>query len=652
MKGDRVEIVVDAGDTTRTYEVVASRAGRRVETAVRRGVVEVSEVTRNGSVVRTARFMATVSWRWSSSRCPGRTARNSRDDTGHPSGKTLRPGTPSPPRGVRRRSRLILREARQSVRGHDARYPSRCLDVEVKRRVQHSSPEVRHPPLPTTESGEGPWRTRHRGRRSARRDAGRTSPRSAPAPSGHAPPAGGDGHGPPPGGPARGRLRRLGRSGHTGVVRGRDAGALSGAPGPEERSGPGTSGHTTPWGRGCGGRQRMPGQLGSCAGHRAVRTVAAACGRRPRGVRRPRAVRPRRRRSPRVRAGRLAARTGAVGGDRPRPATSRADLAPQGARDDRPLPTLAAAPAVPLPRTAPERPACSPTGPTAPSSGTAGTVAKAHAPDTDPRRPRRPPRRRRPPALAGILLPPLHAPTRRRRCDGRPVTFWPYGAPVDPDGPGRRPLGGGRRPARPPATAPGRSRPRLPPMRGPAKAARAVARLRAARPGDPAAGARPGAPGRRCPAWARAEAPDARPPRPASSATATSTSASSSATPPPTAPGCSSTSTTSASATPPGTWPGPPPGTPPGCCRPTSGSRFLAAYRAAGGPAVPADGDPWPAPGRPRPRPHRADRRPRRSPRRRRTDRPLDEVEQAVIDACARMAFPPARVGARTRDVG
>ncbi|MFJ8586985.1 hypothetical protein ACIRD2_20390 [Streptomyces sp. NPDC093595] len=58
MKDDRVEIVVDAGDTTRTYEVVASRAGRRVETAVRRGVVEVSEVTRTGAVVRTARFMA------------------------------------------------------------------------------------------------------------------------------------------------------------------------------------------------------------------------------------------------------------------------------------------------------------------------------------------------------------------------------------------------------------------------------------------------------------------------------------------------------------------------------------------------------------------------------------------------------------------
>ncbi|MFD1831481.1 MULTISPECIES: hypothetical protein [Streptomyces] len=59
MKGDWVEIVVDAGDTTRTYEMAATRAGRRVETQVRRGVVEVSEVTRNGSAVRTARFMAT-----------------------------------------------------------------------------------------------------------------------------------------------------------------------------------------------------------------------------------------------------------------------------------------------------------------------------------------------------------------------------------------------------------------------------------------------------------------------------------------------------------------------------------------------------------------------------------------------------------------
>ena len=59
MKGDRIEIVIDTGEATRTYELVATRAGRRVETAVRRGVVEVTEVTRSGAVVRTARFMAT-----------------------------------------------------------------------------------------------------------------------------------------------------------------------------------------------------------------------------------------------------------------------------------------------------------------------------------------------------------------------------------------------------------------------------------------------------------------------------------------------------------------------------------------------------------------------------------------------------------------
>lgn len=58
MKGDRVEIMIDAGGATRTYEVVATRAGRRVEVVTRRGVVEVTEVTRTGTPVRTARFMA------------------------------------------------------------------------------------------------------------------------------------------------------------------------------------------------------------------------------------------------------------------------------------------------------------------------------------------------------------------------------------------------------------------------------------------------------------------------------------------------------------------------------------------------------------------------------------------------------------------
>ena len=58
MKGDRVEIVVDTGGAPLTYQVTATRAGRRVETSIGRGVVEVAEVTRGGTVVRTARFMA------------------------------------------------------------------------------------------------------------------------------------------------------------------------------------------------------------------------------------------------------------------------------------------------------------------------------------------------------------------------------------------------------------------------------------------------------------------------------------------------------------------------------------------------------------------------------------------------------------------
>ena len=58
MKGDRVEIVIAADDGSRTYEIVATRAGRRVEITSGRGVVEVTEVPRPGEPVRQARFMA------------------------------------------------------------------------------------------------------------------------------------------------------------------------------------------------------------------------------------------------------------------------------------------------------------------------------------------------------------------------------------------------------------------------------------------------------------------------------------------------------------------------------------------------------------------------------------------------------------------
>lgn len=58
MKGDRVEAVVDTGQGTQTYVIEATRAGRRLEVTTARGVVEVSEVTRSGTPVRTGRFMS------------------------------------------------------------------------------------------------------------------------------------------------------------------------------------------------------------------------------------------------------------------------------------------------------------------------------------------------------------------------------------------------------------------------------------------------------------------------------------------------------------------------------------------------------------------------------------------------------------------
>jgi len=57
MKGDRIEALVDTGEGVQTFEISATRAGRRVEVTTSRGVVEVREVTRSGQTVRTGRFM-------------------------------------------------------------------------------------------------------------------------------------------------------------------------------------------------------------------------------------------------------------------------------------------------------------------------------------------------------------------------------------------------------------------------------------------------------------------------------------------------------------------------------------------------------------------------------------------------------------------
>jgi hypothetical protein len=58
VKGDRVEIVIDVGDGVQRFEVAATKAGRRVEVSSGRSTVEVTEVTRTGRAVRSARFMA------------------------------------------------------------------------------------------------------------------------------------------------------------------------------------------------------------------------------------------------------------------------------------------------------------------------------------------------------------------------------------------------------------------------------------------------------------------------------------------------------------------------------------------------------------------------------------------------------------------
>jgi hypothetical protein len=58
-KGDFVEVLVDAGGgTAKEYQVRTTRSGRRVEVKTSRSTVEISELTRNGGVVRTAQFMA------------------------------------------------------------------------------------------------------------------------------------------------------------------------------------------------------------------------------------------------------------------------------------------------------------------------------------------------------------------------------------------------------------------------------------------------------------------------------------------------------------------------------------------------------------------------------------------------------------------
>ncbi|MHB9863015.1 phosphotransferase family protein [Streptomyces sp. YIM S03343] len=260
------------------------------------------------------------------------------------------------------------------------------------------------------------------------------------------------------------------------------------------------------------------------------------------------------------------------------------------------------------------------------------TVAKAHAPHTDPADLTL--RLTVAARLPHVLLAPLG--TTPAAIDDRLLTFWPYGTPVPPDDPDAAPWEAAATLLahlhRTPVTTP------LPPMRGPAKAARAIARLRAAGP-HPAT-----APVLRAwaalPAWARAEAPM-----------------------PDTATLCHGdlhlgqlvrhpvpdgpwrlidvddlgTGVAAWDLARPAAWYAC------GLLPPDEWTRFLTAYRAAGGPAVPADGDPWPA----------LDVAARALTvqtaalavaKAVAAGRVPDEVEQCVIDACDRMgAHPPQR---------
>ncbi|MDX3532329.1 aminoglycoside phosphotransferase family protein, partial [Streptomyces sp. ID05-39B] len=220
--------------------------------------------------------------------------------------------------------------------------------------------------------------------------------------------------------------------------------------------------------------------------------------------------------------------------------------------------------------------------------------------------------------------------------DARLVTFWPYGAPVDPQDPDAAPWEeAGKllaRLHRTPAPTP------LPPMRGPAKAARAVARLREAGP-HPAVGPVLRAWGH-LPAWARAEAPM-----------------------PDTTTLCHGDlhlGQLVRHPAPDGPWrlidvddlgvgvpawdlARPAAWYACGLLPPEEWNRFLTAYRDAGGPAVPADGDPWPALDVPA-RALTVQTAARALTKALDRGRDLDEVEQALADACARMGFVPAQL--------
>ncbi|MCJ1679541.1 phosphotransferase [Streptomyces sp. APSN-46.1] len=137
------------------------------------------------------------------------------------------------------------------------------------------------------------------------------------------------------------------------------------------------------------------------------------------------------------------------------------------------------------------------------------SVAKAHAGDTDRDGLAARMRIAGDRLLAGVLLPPLR--TGVAHIGGRPVSLWPYGAPVDPARPEDAPWEPAARLLAALHQVPLRRLPGpVPPMRGPAKLARALHRLGRAALSGTGLGADAEAvrgAARTLPAWARGETP-------------------------------------------------------------------------------------------------------------------------------------------------